>query len=176
MGSTLSLAFWSTFSMLTESERAVVLQTKYQFGHRSNFEIQTETIWSRGERRVRPRETTSGTPETHWRVLQTQLTNELDQLKHRQDAEPKCSLQKPFWRCYFYKTLITHVNLPLQIFKHLKDLWQSWNQNLKQSLQIVAKNFEEDDKDLSGFSKIMESLVPILGLQKPRLKGSQRWD
>ena len=41
----------------------------------------------------------------------------------------------------------------------------------------MAKNLEDDqdfDKDISGFSKILESVVPILGSQKQRLKGSER--
>ncbi len=59
--------------------------------------------------------------------------------------------------------------------KIFDNLYTSWQRFLK-----TAKILEEDKKfeqDLSGvIRKILESLVPILGLQKQRLKGSERWN
>ena len=51
---------------------------------------------------------------------------------------------------------------------------RSWQRILK-TAKILGE-YEDFDQDLSGFSKILESLVPILGSQKQRLKGSERWN
>ena len=56
--------------------------------------------------------------------------------------------------------------------KIFDNLYISWLRTLK-----TAKILEEGkdfDQCLSGFSKILESLVTILGWQKQRLKGSER--
>ena len=52
----------------------------------------------------------------------------------------------------------THVELSLQIFKDVVDLWQSWTQYLCKSLKIEAKNLEDDkDPSLKIFKMLCES-------------------
>ena len=80
-------------------------------------------------------------------------------------SEKLSRIWQPMW---------TYLCKSLKILKIFDNLYRSWQRILK-----TAKILEEDkdfDQDLSGYSKIFESLVPILGSQLQRLKGSETWD